>query len=436
MKEHYELILHKKKKCLHSKVIKGLLKLITFFLILFVCIFLTNEITKRKGPYYKFEDFFSQEQDFDVLFFGSSHMLNGVYPMELWKRYGIISYNMGNESERLTATYYNIQLSLQYTKPKLIVVDAFIVKPNEKVDKKKDKLHKTLDAYPISSLKYKAVKDLFDNQNLLEREVEFLFPFSMYHSRWDELLELDFKKEVKCEKGATTIVNVAEPIETANFDTVGVYSDEETINMQYLRKIIEYCKENNIDILITYLPHTATEEYVAHSKYIQTICDEYSINYLNFLKESNVINKNTDFKDSSEINSHLNPSGARKLADYLGKYIQENYNIPDQRNNETFNFWDEDYDKYVQFKINNFENHEKELNNYLMLLYDDKEIDYQIKISSKKVIENESVLQKLLENLNNNYEIDDEVFKENKDKTVKITTWDNRTGELIKEVWF
>ena len=71
-----------------------------------------------------------------------------------------------------------------------------------------------------------------------------------------------------------------------------------------------------------------------------------------------------------------------------------------------------------------------------MLLYDEKDIKYEIKISSKNKIEKDSVIEALLENLNNNYEVDDEVFKENKDKTVKITTWDNRTGELIKEVWF
>ena len=74
-----------------------------------------------------------------------------------------------------------------------------------------------------------------------------------------------------------------------------------------------------------------------------------------------------------------------------------------------------------------------------MLLYGEKDIKYEITISSKKKIEEGSVLQQLFENINNNYNISDEVFKnskENKNKTINIKTYDNRNGELIEEVWF
>ena len=71
-----------------------------------------------------------------------------------------------------------------------------------------------------------------------------------------------------------------------------------------------------------------------------------------------------------------------------------------------------------------------------MLLYDEEDIKYEIKISSKRKIEEGSTLKNLLENIGNNYQIDDSSFEKNKDKTIKITTWDNRTGEEIDTVWF
>ena len=71
-----------------------------------------------------------------------------------------------------------------------------------------------------------------------------------------------------------------------------------------------------------------------------------------------------------------------------------------------------------------------------MLLYDEEDIGYEIKISSKRKIEEGSTLKNLLENIGNNYQIDDSSFEKNKDKTIKITTWDNRTGEEIDTVWF
>jgi len=41
----------------------------------------------------------------------------------------------------------------------------------------------------------------------------------------------------------------------------------------------------------------------------------------------------------------------------------------------------------------------------------------------------------LLENLGNNYEIDDEAFKDKKDKTIKITLKDPY-GSIIDTVWW
>ena len=162
------------------------------------------------------------------------------------------------------------------------------------------------------------------------------------------------------------------------------------------------------------------------------ICDEYDVNYINFLS-MDVVDYNTDCYDKD---SHLNPSGARKVTDYLGQYITENYDIPDQRQNEAYSFWYQDYDEYIDLKIENLEKNKKNLNNYLMLLYDEEDIKYEIKISSKRKIEEGSTLQKLLANIGNNYQIDDTAFEKNKDKTIKITTWDNRTGEEIDTVWF
>ena len=79
---------------------------------------------------------------------------------------------------------------------------------------------------------------------------------------------------------------------------------------------------------------------------------------------------------------------------------------------------------------------EGNLNNYLMLLYGEKDIRYEIKISSRKKIEEGSTFQRLLANLENNYKIDDTAFEEIQDKTVKITTYDNRNGSEIETVWF
>jgi len=412
------------------KTIIAIIKLTAFLLILTISVLFLNNTLKRKYIYHRTEEFFQQEENFDVLFLGSSHIINAVFPMQLWNDYGIISYNLGNYAERLPMTYYNMLLALKETKPKLIVLDAFLLYDKDKITDNDVYFHNTLDAYPISYTKYLAIKDLFNGEDLLNKEAEYLFPFSMYHARWNELEKNDFVLDSKYEKGAESRIGIRSIEELTNYDSIEPYNEEENVNMEYLRKIIEYCQNNNIQILITYLP--APENCIQYAKYTQTICDEYNINYINFL-EKNMLNCNIDFYDT---NPHINPSGARKITDYLGNYIMENYNIPDQRENPDYSFWYEDYDEYIDMKIKNLKTHEKNLNNYLMLLYGEEDIDYEIVLSSKREIEEGSTLQQLLVNIDNNYKTDDSIFEEKNDKTIKITTYDKINKELIEEVWF
>ena len=90
----------------------------------------------------------------------------------------------------------------------------------------------------------------------------------------------------------------------------------------------------------------------------------------------------------------------------------------------------------MDYTIKSLEYNLGNLDNFLMLLYNENDIKYEIKISSKKKIEEGSRLQKLLKNINKNYVIDDKVFEHNNDKTVKINLYDSRDNHLIKTVWF
>lgn len=414
--------------------IYAIVKLTFFIIILSICLIVVYNITKRKYSYQKTENFFAQEENFDVLFFGSSHMFNTIYPMQLWSQYGINSYNMGSTSATLAISYYNILMACKEKMPKLIVLDTFRIEKDYKVypENFTNSMHNTFDPYPLSYEKYLAINDLCDEENLIDNMMEFLFNFSIYHSRWNELKEEDFRKVDNCEKGAEYNIRVFKPNTMSEFNSVDIFSGEETINMQYLRKIIEFCQANNIEILVTYFPHPATDLQISVSKYVETICDEYNVNYINFLN-ANLIDYNIDFYDAD---SHLNVSGGRKVTNYLGQYIIDNYNITDQRKNKNYSFWDEDYNKYIDLKISYLDKNKDDLNNYLMLLYDENDIEFEIKISSKRVIEDKSIFQMLLANLKNNYEVDDSCFKEHQGKTVKITTYDKRYDSEIATVWF
>ena len=63
-----------------KKIYHKIAKVIIFLLILCICLEIVYNVTKRKFAYQKATDFFSQEENFDILFFGSSHMFCTIYP--------------------------------------------------------------------------------------------------------------------------------------------------------------------------------------------------------------------------------------------------------------------------------------------------------------------------------------------------------------------
>lgn len=92
----------------------------------------------------------------------------------------------------------------------------------------------------------------------------------------------------------------------------------------------------------------------------------------------------------------LLPSGAKKVTDYLGKYIVENYNVFDQSENETYSSWHNDYESYKNYKIAKLKE-QTSLDTYLMLLAD-KNYTLLFEINAAEIWENDYYV-KLLENV-------------------------------------
>lgn len=353
-----------------------------------------SEITERKDSRNKFADFYRQEENYDVLFLGQSHVLNGIFPMELWKEYGIVSYNLAGHGNYLPLNYWILKNALEYTTPKVVVIDTCMIGKEEKLASL-EQLHISVDHIPYSKLKQEMVEDLVEDK---ERQKDFIWNFSTYHHRWNILGKEDFLWEVSVEKGAESRINVAVPVE--NMEVLQEnYLTEETLGSNYLGKIIEECQQREIQVLLTYLPFPDATGWRLEQGLVEKIAKEYKVDFLSYETLYEKINVNTDFYDKD---SHMNPSGARKITSFLGRYLKEHYGILDHRENEHYEFWHTNYDEYYQFKLQNLQK-EEELKNLLMLL-SDKEISYGIYINPNTDWSPYPVLLQLLENMGINVE--------------------------------
>ena len=327
------------------KNIKQLLSAIMTIIITLLFLNLTVNVVERKESVIKNKEFLEQNQEYEVLFLGTSHMINGVYPMELWDDYGIVSYNLAGHSTPIATSYWVLQNALDYTTPKVVVIDCLAIRDNVKLSINFDYAHLSLDFFPFSYTKYLAVNDLMSNE-MEHSKWDLLFPFSQYHNRWNQLTNDDFNVVYNCEKGAEMRVDLVEPLchDKISSDNKMI---EDTIAITYLEKIIQECKEQEIEVLLTYLPFPADVPYQQEANRVYDIAQEYEVDYINFL-EMDIVNYWTDCYDED---SHLNPSGARKVTEYLGQYLVENYDIQDQRMNTAYKEWASDYEEY-QIKKN------------------------------------------------------------------------------------
>ena len=113
---------------------KRIIKIALSVLALIFAIVLVSWIVKLKESDEKYAEFKSETKQFDILVYGSSHVMNGFSPMLLWAKYGMTSYNFGNPNSTIPQTYWVIRNSIKYNKPDIIVLDIAFIKRDEKTE--------------------------------------------------------------------------------------------------------------------------------------------------------------------------------------------------------------------------------------------------------------------------------------------------------------
>ena len=365
--------------------IKIFLKNLTMVFLFFLICFFVDFTLKDKGSYKNFGSFYDGEKNYDVLFIGNSHMMFNVLPIELTKKYEIWSYNVSLGSSTIASNYWMIINSLDYTNPKLLVVDCGELSNDFKVPND-NYFHNYIDSLPLSINKIKMLIDL--ENEIYTREIDEFNIFEniwtpyIYHNRWKNLTIEDFKIDYYISRGGANDFSSL----NKNMRQVNLWNklDEngksleivETTGTLYLRKIIEECKKRNIELLLTYLPGNKHNlVYQKENNKAKKIAEEYDVDYLDILN-LDIYNELTDYLSDGD---HLNLSGARKVTDYIGKYIRNNYDIPYVKYDE----FDTEYQEYLdleKYSLSVYKTLEQDLltlldkKYHLMIRFDNKEI--------------------------------------------------------------
>lgn len=303
--------------------------------------------TKDNRMSYIIKGFYKEPKDsLDVVFMGNSDVYRGISPITMWDEYGIASYNFVSSGQRMWTAYYLMEECLKYQKPDLIVLNmdsAF----NESQSSESN-YRKVFDNMKFSKNKLNAITDK-SFKNSKKEIMSYIFPITRFHSRWSELEDSDFKKAFENKRFAYKGMDLVATVKPYNDDNKYMSKDhsKEKIGEKctiYLEKMVKLCKDNNIKLLLIEIPSAESWSKDLSDK-TQEFANENNLEFIDM--NLNYKDFGFDWKtDSADAGDHLNVYGAEKVSKYLGKIIQEKYNIPNRKNDEQYSQWYEDSKTY------------------------------------------------------------------------------------------
>lgn len=295
------------------------------------------------------------ENSIDVVILGNSDAQKGISTMTLWEKYGISSYNLGTPLQTSWTSYYLLQEICKYQKPKLVVYETDSL--FEEKDRRKVQLRKVYDNMKLSANKVKAVLDSSYN-NSVYGILSYAFPLIKFHSRWNELDKDDFKyaycdyeDQLKgyqiCTKGKAH--KKGNKYLTENDKDV-VLNNMPEQSEEYMQKIVDLCKQNNINLVLVEVPSASSWSY-KKSNIVSDFAKKNSVEFLDL--NLNYEDFGFDWKkDTQDKGNHLNTSGAEKVASYLGDIMSKKYQINNRKSNPNYFKWNEDLKIYEELKKN------------------------------------------------------------------------------------
>ena len=196
----------------------------------------------------------------EVLFFGASVIAATADPYQLYEDYGISSYNLGVMSQPMIGTFFWFKEALDTQDIKLAVVE--IKSAGKSSEKAEEKARKSYDYMRIGknklqyAIEYNSVQR--DEDEVKPDLFSYLFPLSLYHSRWSELNYDDYDFFLGNNKSYTRGFSVLstqfknmntyieEDAQKGLYDGFEVESDKiespNEVNAKYVRRIIELAK--------------------------------------------------------------------------------------------------------------------------------------------------------------------------------------------------
>ena len=279
----------------------------------------------------------------DILFVGSSHAYRSISPMKIWGETGYTAYDLASPSQSIPAAYFLIKEGIRTQHPKIIFLETYGSRFMSDYPLR-ERLHASLDAIPMNMTKFEIMTDFLPRTMTFEESLEYLFPIRLYHSKWEELTDLDFRPVNQFLRGYA-YGQFCEPRERPDIPEGEIELYEGTL--LYFDKIVDLCKKSNVELCLYRSPEAVgdkTEENMMASNALIRYAQSKGIGCIdfNYLRDDISLDYQTDFLNAG----HVNYQGMCKITSYFSDLLSKEYSLEDHREDGRYAFWQKDYETY------------------------------------------------------------------------------------------
>ena len=286
-----------------------------------------------------------KKNQLDILFLGDSSMSRSVSPMQIYEETGITSYNYSINSSRVYMSYYLLKDALITQKPKVVFFDTITLFYEYR--EKEEEQRPSFDYMRWSKEKVNVVNDKLFSENYFDK-ISFIFPVLRYHDRWQHLGMKDIKPYFSSRNSISRGFYLSSKYKPNKKAKTYMDKNDKEVHMlketeEYLYKLIDLCKEEDIDLIFLGIPDTKVWNY-SSSKKMEEIAKETDTVFLD-LNDSKKYKYDWD-TDSENGSTHFNIYGAKKTTEYVTDYILDNYHFKSHKDDSYYDNWNKDLKKY------------------------------------------------------------------------------------------
>jgi len=282
----------------------------------------------------------------DIVFVGSSTVYSGIIPAKLYEFHGQTSYVCSTSSQTSWDSYYLLKEAVSELNPKMVVFDiGFLTTKEDYAEEVSNR--KAFDYMKYTRNRFEAIDRAMAEG---ESKWSYVLPVLRYHERYMDLSLDDFKyayykPDVTYNGYVMNVLGSSELPEKLSMEEAENISLN-ACNAEYLQKIISFCKEKDIKLMLIKTPSYQAKWGTDYETAIVNIANANGIDYVNFDIYSDMMGIDW-YNDSPDSGRHLNLFGAEKFSYYLGFIISGYYDVPDRRIDDKYNtVWEAKLNRY------------------------------------------------------------------------------------------